>query len=314
MTQANTSPFSRRLVFALFAYCFENIYVNNIIFKTRRKCMKSTSRIWTITGLLSGVSTLILLVGLAYGIQDILYPSASSAAVGEVKDNKEDTEKQQPVQKNLNITAIGDSLAKGTGDDKGLGFAGRSIAVLNEQNQEAKLINNLGINGLKTIDLLELLDEKGVKHAIQQSGVILLSIGGNDLFQGAQALQKEGQLPTTAELQKAVKEAGENFKKVVQRLHELNPDAQIVYVSLYNPFADLKEMKKIGNEAVASWNLLAADALASYEGTLIVPTYDLYVNNGSLYLSSDHFHPNADGYQVIAERIAQGIYIETDHK
>lgn len=273
--------------------------------------MRSTSRIWIITGLLSGLATILLLVGFVYGVKDILYPAATSAS----EDNSTASppnmaEQQQPLQTHLDVTAIGDSLAKGTGDDKGLGFAGRTVQTLMEQKIESQLRNNLGINGLKTAGLLEMLEEKGVKHSLQQSNVILLSIGGNDLFQGAQALQNGGQLPTWNDLEKAIKEAGENFKKIVKKLNEINPDAQLVYVSLYNPFTDLKDMKGIGNRAVSSWNLLTSEVLSSYEHTLVVPTFDLYVNNGGRYLSSDHFHPNQDGYQIIAERIAQSIYID----
>lgn len=273
--------------------------------------MKSTSRIWIITGLLSGLATVLLLIGFVYGVKDILYPTSTSASEDKVIDSQPNTAQQVPIKNALDITAIGDSLAKGTGDDKGLGFAGRTVQTLTEQKLEAQLRNNLGINGLKTSGLLELLEQKGVKHALQQSSVILLSIGGNDLFQGAQALQNGGQLPTWNDLEKAIKEAGENYKKIVKKLYEINPEAQIVYVSLYNPFADLKEMKAIGNRAVSSWNLLTAEVLAAYDHTLVVPTFDLYVNNGGRYLSSDHFHPNQDGYQIIAERIAQSIYIDS---
>lgn len=272
--------------------------------------MRSTSRIWIITGLLSGLATVLLLIGFVYGVKDILYPSSTSASENKVADSQSKPMEQTPLQNHLDITAIGDSLAKGTGDDKGLGFAGRTIQTLTEQKIESQLRNNLGINGLKTAGLLEMLEEKGVKHALQQSNVILLSIGGNDLFQGAQALQNGGQLPTWNDLEKAIKEAGENFKKIIKKLNEINPDAQLVYVSLYNPFTDLKDMKGIGNRAVSSWNLLTSEVLSSYEHTLVVPTFDLYVNNGGRYLSSDHFHPNQDGYQIIAERIAQSIYIE----
>lgn len=273
--------------------------------------VRSTSRIWIITGLLSGLATVLLLVGFVYGVKDILYPTSTSASEDKVIDSQPNNAQQVPIKNGLDITAIGDSLAKGTGDDKGLGFAGRTVQTLTAQKLEAQLRNNLGINGLKTSGLLELLEQKGVKHALQQSSVILLSIGGNDLFQGAQALQNGGQLPTWNDLEKAIKEAGENYKKIVKKLHEINPEAQIVYVSLYNPFADLKDMKAIGNRAVSSWNLLTAEVLAAYDHTLVVPTFDLYVNNGGRYLSSDHFHPNQDGYQIIAERIAQSIYIDS---
>jgi lysophospholipase L1-like esterase len=38
---------------------------------------------------------------------------------------------------------------------------------------------------------------------------------------------------------------------------------------------------------------------------VLVPTYDLFELNANKYLYSDHFHPNQDGYERIAERIVQ---------
>jgi len=80
-----------------------------------------------------------------------------------------------------------------------------------------------------------------------------------------------------------------------------------VYVGLYNPFADLKDVKEAGDQAVANWNLNVLDTMNQYSGTIVIPTYDLFTSNLDRYLSGDHFHPNGDGYQRIAERIVQSI-------
>ncbi|MNI35639.1 Spore germination lipase LipC [compost metagenome] len=267
--------------------------------------MNTSTRIWRITGLLSAVSTVILVLGFLYAVQDIAQPVKGNE---QADLSQESTLNSAPQGNNYNVAAIGDSLAKGTGDDTGAGFAKRAVELIKHQGIESKLINNLGINGLTTTKLIPLLDEEGVQYSLKQAGIIILSIGGNDLFDGNSVING-GNLPTESELEAAVKTAGENLSKVVDKLHQINPNARLVYVSLYNPFTEIEGMKDIGNKAVSSWNLIAMKVLDTYEGSLIVPTYDLYMNNSARYLSSDHFHPNGDSYQIIANRIIQGLAI-----
>lgn len=267
--------------------------------------MNTTTRIWRITGLLSAVSTVILVLGFVYAVKDIARPVKGEE---QTRLPQESNLKFAPQGNNYDVAAIGDSLAKGTGDDTGAGFAKRTVELLEHEGIESKLINNLGINGLTTAKLIPLLDEEGVQYSLKQAGVIILSIGGNDLFDG-NSLLSGGDLPTEAEVEAALKSTGDNLNKVVDKLHQINPDARLVYVSLYNPFTEIEGMKDIGNRAVSSWNMIAMKVMDAYEGSLIVPTYDLFMNNSSRYLSSDHFHPNGDSYQLIADRIIQGLAI-----
>ncbi|WP_068785442.1 GDSL-type esterase/lipase family protein [Paenibacillus phocaensis] len=267
--------------------------------------MNRTSRIWRWVGIASAVSTLLLLAGFVYAVSDIIEPSAEA---GKLAANPARSEPAAQAGA-WDVTAIGDSLAKGTGDDTGSGFARRTVDLLNKEGQGAtsKLVNNLGINGLTTEELMPMLDDPGVKYALQQAGIILLSIGGNDLFNGTEALTAGEQVPAQAEIDAAIDESSANFEKVVAQIKKINVQALLVYVGLYNPFSDLEGMREIGNDAVARWNAMAMSTLGKYEGTLVVPTYDLFTQNSPRYLSSDHFHPNGDGYQAIAERMVQGI-------
>lgn len=265
--------------------------------------MKSASRIWRLAGIASALSTLLLLGGFVYAVTDIANPSANQGSVG-VPPALEEQANQAGA---WDMTVIGDSLAKGTGDDTGKGFARRSVELLQEQDYESRLINNLGINGLDTEGLLPMLDDPGVRHALQQSGIIVLSIGGNDLFDGAERMMSGDHMPTPEEIEKAVSVNSEHFRKIVAELKKINPQALLVYVGLYNPFGDLEGIKETGNDAVARWNRMAQETLNEYEGTLAVPTYDLFTLGPARYLASDHFHPNADGYQAIALRIVQGL-------
>lgn len=267
--------------------------------------MNSTSRIWRITGILSIVSTLFLILGFIYAVNDVTNPVHGEEQTTESKDSSQNV---APANNNFNVVAIGDSLAKGTGDDSGGGFAKRTVELQAKQGTESKLINNLGINGLTTTKLIPLLDEKGVQYSLKEAGIIILSIGANDLFDGHRIQNGDG-MPEEEELRKAIIQAEDSFKNVVDKIYQINSNARLVYISLYNPFSDIEGIRDMGNKAVNAWNTVAMDVLANYkgEGSLIVPTFDLFMNNSTQYLANDHFHPNGDGYQLIAERILQGM-------
>ncbi|WP_110932576.1 GDSL-type esterase/lipase family protein [Paenibacillus bouchesdurhonensis] len=274
--------------------------------------MNSTSRVWRTTGVLSLLSTLLLIAGFLYAVRDVILPGAvgSGAEVHQGTAGNPEEESNVPPQKAevLNVTAIGDSLAKGTGDDSGKGFARRFVELIKEQGMDSKLVNNLGINGLTTEGLMALLDEKGVQYSLSQAHIIILSIGGNDLFDGGENLQTAGKLPTELDLEQSVSQASMRLGAIADKIRETNPEAQLVYISLYNPFSDLPGMREIGDEAVSRWNHIVTNILRERERTLVVPTFDLFTYNSQKYLASDHFHPNGAGYQIIAERMMQGIY------
>lgn len=268
--------------------------------------MGKGNRVWKITGAASAAATLMLICGFVYAVSDVIFPVPS----GTISTGLEGTasKDQQIHPGNMDVTAVGDSLAKGTGDDTGSGFARATSELLQEQGINSKLVNNLGINGLTTSGLLPMLDEDGVQYALRQAGVIILSIGANDLFAGADQMTE---LPDEEQLSVKLKQAEERFAKIVEAIREINSEAQFVYVMLYNPFSDLEEVREQGNRIVQEWNRFTATVMDSTGQGLAISTSDLFTFNSGRYLAEDHFHPNREGYEAIAERIVQALAVTT---
>ncbi|MCJ8014288.1 GDSL-type esterase/lipase family protein [Paenibacillus sp. KQZ6P-2] len=278
--------------------------------------MNSSKWIWRIVSIVSILATLLLLIGFVYAIKDIQYPQAGQTpSAAQPQENHE--AKGPEAKKEIKIAAIGDSLAKGTGDNTGMGFARRTVNELaKDTGKKVILLNNLGINGLTTTGLLPKLEERGTQYVLGQADIILLSIGGNDLFQGAESAVKgiAGTSSTATGLEldpkdllKGLPKASTQLKAILERIRAINPNAWIVYIGLYNPFGDIKDLQIPGNQAVSSWNQAALETINKNSNMMLVPTFDLFQHNLDKYLSSDHFHPNGDGYQQIAERIVQAI-------
>lgn len=269
---------------------------------------------WRTVSLISIVTTIILIVGLVYAVRDIIYP------VGEVAETNLPQQTAAPATetvKKLKVVALGDSLAKGTGDNTGEGFVKRTVSGLSAKGIEVELLGNMGINGLTTAGLQSKLDEDGVDYALHLANVILLSIGGNDLFKDSNILQNSGALQsestadqelTPESLLAALPEAAGRLGKILEKIKEINPNAQIYYMGLFNPFGDISDLLVPGNQAVAKWNNAAMDIINKHSNMTLVPTFDLFNKHLNKYLSTDHFHPNGDGYQRIGERFIQAIH------
>lgn len=275
--------------------------------------MNDSKWTWRSVSLISIVTTVILFVGLIYAVKDIIYP------VGEAMENTMPQQTAAPdtdTAKVLKIVALGDSLAKGTGDNTGEGFVKRAVAGLSAKGIEVDLLGNMGINGLTTAGLLSKLEEDGVEYALRMANIIMLSIGGNDLFKESNILQNSGALQgSTSALQEitpesllaALPEAASRLSEILNKISEINPNAHIYYMGLYNPFGDIPELLTPGNEAVTKWNNAAMDIINKHSNMTLIPTFDLFDRHLDKYLSSDHFHPNGDGYQRIGDRFVQAM-------
>lgn len=272
--------------------------------------LNNSKWIWRSVWIVSIAATLVLITGFVYAVNDVLYPKGEALA-GALPQA---TEAPALEDGTLRIVALGDSLAKGTGDNSGKGFAKRTVDQLTSGGAKAELIGNLGINGLTTAGLQAKLNEEGIQYAVKQANVVLVSIGGNDLFRGSELLNGANAAPeeameeiTPESLLAALPEASKRLDGILERIAGLNPKAKIYYVGLYNPFGDLEKLLTPGNQAVTAWNNAAMDLINKHPNMMLVPTFDLFSGHLDSYLYTDHFHPNGDGYERISERIVQAI-------
>jgi lysophospholipase L1-like esterase len=250
-----------------------------------------------------------MLTGFIWSLKDAWFPN-EGLALPNVSKPQVATGGNWSDKKELYVTTLGDSLTKGTGDSTGEGYVTRVIKNLSvAMDKPVYLVNNLAINGLRADQLIIRLDEIGYKNSIGKADIILMTIGGNDLFQIAQSggSMAEGGDLSPELLLKRLPEAEPRLEAVFHKVRKLNPSARIIYVGLYNAFYDLPKMRQ-ASEVVEKWNSFAY-GLAEVDGNAtVVPTYDMFEFNLKSYLSSDHFHPNAQGYTRISERIVQALH------
>ncbi|OMF96423.1 GDSL-type esterase/lipase family protein [Paenibacillus sp. FSL R7-0337] len=304
--------------------------------------MNDSKWTWRTVSLVSILATLLLITGFVYAVGDIMNPKGEQFLSSLPQETTAPTAAASDEYK---ILALGDSLAKGTGDNSGQGFVKRTVDALSANGGKAELLGNMGINGLTTAALQSKLQEEGVQYALRQANVILISIGGNDLFRGSDILgtggssgqaaasakpseqtapqstapannKVEGVAPvptasagdlTPESLLSALPGAAKRLGSILDTVAEVNPQAQVYYIGLYNPFGDIEGLLIPGNQAVTAWNNAAMDMINRHQNMTLVPTFDLFDRHLAKYLSSDHFHPNGDGYQRMSERIVQAV-------
>ncbi|MGG1575675.1 SGNH/GDSL hydrolase family protein [Fictibacillus sp. NRS-1165] len=259
---------------------------------------------------LSILSAFLWLAGLAWVIQDQFF-SAGSHSMDTVKPDRDQTPSipSDEKSKKLHIAALGDSLTRGTGDPDGKGYIGYLKQELAKKTKKEIELSNSAIKGQTSKQLLDQVSQQQIKRQIKGADIILLTIGGNDLFRGGQALQ---QLNSQA-INQTEEAYLNNLKELYKEIRSLNKTGTIYHVGLYNPFSDMEDSKKTSS-IVRKWNYDSANAAAAFPNIIYVPTFDLFELHVNEYLFSDHFHPNKEGYQLIGERAASLIHFSEEEK
>ncbi|MCU5297492.1 SGNH/GDSL hydrolase family protein [Bacillus paranthracis] len=235
--------------------------------------------------------------GFVSGVNDVLNPKASNLI------KKTDVvAKEKKKTGTLQIVSLGDSLTRGVGDKEGIGYVGRMKEDLQKDYKQKIALSNLAVSGAKMPDLLKQIESNGAQYSIKQADVIVLTIGGNDLFPGWESLGKidlETYRPDTETFQNEA-------KKIIEEIRKLNTDSPIFWLGLYNPFEDVEDLKGSSN-IVVDWNASLEKLALNDKNVYITPTFDLFQNRGKDLLYSDHFHPNEVGYTYMAERLVQNV-------
>jgi lysophospholipase L1-like esterase len=202
--------------------------------------------------------------------------------------------------RDVRIVILGDSLARGTGDASGLGIGSNLSTMLRNRKVKVDRMVNLAVNGARTGDLLSQLESRNVQILIRESSVVVLSIGGNDLF--GLASERPGERP--ADIVPELERVEERVATVVEKIRGANPNARIFLVGLYNPFALAADGARVSS-AVALWNARIIERFRGDANFTLVQTSDIFSHRDRL--SNDRFHPGDEGYRIIAQRISDSL-------
>lgn len=214
-------------------------------------------------------------------------PSAASAATA-------------PPQRTVVAPVIlGDSLARGAGDERGLGISGRLDAELRRRGLRARRTYNLGVNGARTGDLLRQLESANVRQILRESNAIIISIGGNDLWGG-----NDWRNVSTMDAEARMNDVLSRIESVIGNIRKANPQARIFFIGLYNPFVSTPEGRLLTG-LVNRWNARLLEEFGNDPNFTVVATSDLFSHRDRL--SVDRFHPGGEGYELIARRIGESF-------
>lgn len=192
------------------------------------------------------------------------------------------------------VVILGDSVAHGAGDEHGLGISGwlsryASFPVV-----------NLGVNGARTANVRAMLRGRAVQAQVRSASVIILSIGGNDLYGDSVARVFARFFPNVEQELTVLKLHG-----VVASLRRLNPTARIDILGLYNPYHH-STLAAWLDEQVNRWDARLIWSFAGSPRVNVIRIADLLRRDDRIS-PLDHFHPGSVGYSLIASRIVASM-------
>ncbi|HHX62274.1 MAG TPA: hypothetical protein GX707_16415 [Epulopiscium sp.] len=215
---------------------------------------------------------------------------------GSVTPSNENQDKNQDIDKGMDILIMGDSIGFGIGDGPGMGIGKRYTDLIGKEQTTPTQVSNISVPGYLSGDLLTLITGPENESLISAADTIIISIGGNDLNRVA----LEDTLSLDIRYQETLESYKENLQLIIKRIREVNPKAQLALVGLYNPY---NQEQAQNARLLLEWNyetrrIVSVDSKMTY-----VPTYEQFEYHLDTYLAEDNFHPSSEGYQVIAEQL-----------
>ncbi|MGY4688301.1 SGNH/GDSL hydrolase family protein [Salibacterium sp. K-3] len=215
------------------------------------------------------------------------------------------------ISSDLNITAVGDSLTKGTGDSSNNGgYVGILEESIKKSVPDASIrIQNYGKKGNRSDQILKRLDKPKISSSVEEADIVLLTVGANDIMK---ILRSNLTDLTYEPFEEEKKPYEERLTSIFEKIRQDNDEAVIYLIGIYNPFnmyfSDIPEL----NQIITDWNSIGKEVVREQENAVFIPIRDIFQYAGEDYFSNDNFHPNQRGYASMAERVLD--YMEPDLK
>ncbi|WP_270181955.1 SGNH/GDSL hydrolase family protein [Alkalihalobacillus sp. CinArs1] len=216
------------------------------------------------------------------------------------KAAQNENEPEEIEDADIRMVGLGDSLTKGSGDSTGQGYIGRLSTNIESDTDTRVSVQNYAVHGRRTPKLYKILFEEEVENAVSDADVILMSIGGNDLMKVVREHFLDLQM---ADFQREQSSYVDRLDKIMNRIRSLNSDAPIIFIGLYNPLLESFQSITEIDQIVQRWNGITQTTVEKDENTTFVPVYELFNSVDENLFFEDQFHPNDDGYELMARQI-----------
>lgn len=199
--------------------------------------------------------------------------------------------------------ALGDSITAGYGVASIFAFPTVYGDFLRRHNPDLN-VHNLGVNGLTTRGLLELLQcNSGLRHLVSRASLITVTIGSNDLLQ---LIRHSKPSMIASQLPLILGNMGNTLAQIGEVLRHLNRMAIVKVATLYNPLpagpyaqftVQVQGAIDIANALIIAW--------AKQYGFVVVHVDREIRGKERSLIGPDYGHPNATGYRTIAKAFAR---------
>ncbi|MBM7694533.1 lysophospholipase L1-like esterase [Peribacillus deserti] len=203
----------------------------------------------------------------------------------------------------LNHLALGDSIIKGYGVSPDQNLVSHFSYSLENSIQKPVTFQNEGINGITSSTLHSLITEGSYNEAIKKADIVTINIGGNDILKMAASAGNRDMLSALKSFDELQSTFSNNLTGISKYITELNPDATILFLELYNPLPEKSPFYSLGTKLLPQWNLMIYQISSEIPSSLVVETTRVINNQNLNYLSPDGIHPNSSGYSAISEQM-----------
>ncbi len=251
----------------------------------------------------------------------------------------------EPKAQTFSMVTLGDSIAAGYGLETP--EEQRYSALTAQQLTDETVIwqdHNYAVSGDTADRMLKRL-ENGRAVRLPSADVITISIGANHMLQPFAAfygvwlsedLQASSQTDRAfTEMETSIAEGLAAFETqlplIYEHITDRNPDAQIILLTVYNPFADVEaeialtdtavSLADYADEMIGKCNAIIRSFAQQHEGVSVADIYTAFAEHettpviGQISGKTEYYmdpHPNAKGHEIIAEVIGDLITGETE--
>lgn len=208
-------------------------------------------------------------------------------------------------QNDYYVTAIGDSLTQGVGDETNRdGYLSTVKRRLSAMDYRVR-IENFGHRGFQTVQVIDRIkEESSVQRSLRRADIVLLTVGANDILQ----IVRDNILNLDASaFDSEINDYEKRLAELIDLILSYNEEVEVFLIGFYNPFEGYFDEIEALEDILIDWNVTGESVFESYQTGHFIPIHDLFQIDQVNLLANDNFHPNETGYSLIGARVLEAI-------